>query len=204
MLEGLGWEVIPGANGPTYDPGPINSTTYFVRHARKVGDGDWGLTSNIIVIEVVNDFSVDAGYSTYVCEGETVLLEATLIEADEDETYTFVWSHGLGEGPTKEIQANTSEIYSVTVTNSKGCTAEDEIRVVTRPGPSIYAYTSLAAGQDGVFCAGEIVTLKATIGNGTQEMMWSTSGDGTFTQTDELETMYTFGAQDAENGGGYY
>jgi len=42
---------VPGANGPTYDPGVITETTYFVRCARRVGCNIW-VESNCVVKEV--------------------------------------------------------------------------------------------------------------------------------------------------------
>ncbi len=42
---------IPGATGPTYDPGPITETTYFVRCSRRLGCTVW-VESNCIVKDV--------------------------------------------------------------------------------------------------------------------------------------------------------
>lgn len=46
------WEVIPGANGATYQPAQLAATSYFFREARRQGCDNW-LVSNISTITVV-------------------------------------------------------------------------------------------------------------------------------------------------------
>ena len=44
-----GWVMIAGANGPTYNPGVITQTTYYLRCARRVGCNAFAGESNIII-----------------------------------------------------------------------------------------------------------------------------------------------------------
>ncbi|GAB4411543.1 MAG: hypothetical protein OHK0039_16770 [Bacteroidia bacterium] len=46
------WTMIPNSNAPSYDPGPITETTYFVRCVRRVGCNSFR-ESNILAIEIV-------------------------------------------------------------------------------------------------------------------------------------------------------
>ena len=43
-----GWVMIPNSNSPTYNPGPISETTWYLRCARPVGCTDYNGESNII------------------------------------------------------------------------------------------------------------------------------------------------------------
>ncbi len=52
LVNGLpAWQPIPGANGPSYQPGPLFETSRFMRCARRAGCNNY-LESNIIVITV--------------------------------------------------------------------------------------------------------------------------------------------------------
>lgn len=68
----------------------------------------------------IQPFTVDLGADTLMCEGDTLLLDATIPGA------TYLWSTGA---TTATINATTVAVYSVTVTDPSGCTATDDIFV---------------------------------------------------------------------------
>ncbi|MEZ4980963.1 MAG: hypothetical protein R2769_05120 [Saprospiraceae bacterium] len=51
VYNGMGdpnWSPIPGTNSPSYDPGPINQSTYYLRCSRRVGCTDYIGETNIV------------------------------------------------------------------------------------------------------------------------------------------------------------
>ncbi len=189
----LKWEYIQGAHGESYDPGPITTTTYFVRHAKMGGIVE---ASNIVKVEYVEAPVVDAGYHEFTCEGEETTLNASAYGGEG--TYTFEWSHGLGEGASKVVAPMENTIYTVSVTDGMGCTVEDQVEVIVRPGPNLTIRA--AGGFTGPFCDNEMVNLGVETRNNTLSALWSTEGDGTFTVTEGLNTSYAFGPNDIANG----
>jgi len=51
--------------------------------------------------------------------------------------YTYTWSHGLGVGQNKVVSPNVTTTYTVTVEDSEGCTATDEVTVVVHEKPTV-------------------------------------------------------------------
>lgn len=197
-LWGLDWEEIPNANKPYYHPGALTESTFFIRYAWNKKENKF-YESNIVYIEVLDKLTVDAGYDIFSCEGQDIELTAT-VKGGGSADYTYTWSHGLGEGPSKTVAPNTTTTYSVTVTNKYGCSARDEVKIITRPGPSINAFANLGPDDNGIFCEGDVVQLEARIGQGATAATWKTSGDGTFSDANSLITEYTIGSKEAALG----
>ena len=81
------WVAVQGATGPTYQPGPLNQTAYFMRCARREGCGPF-LESNIVTITVLPagssgcqnfamDLSVEVSGKTNVAVSWTTALPET-------------------------------------------------------------------------------------------------------------------------------
>ena len=197
-IWGMDWEKVANAAEPSYDPGMLTESTYFIRYARKKGDTEF-LESNVIFIEVINELSVDAGYDIFSCSGEPVDLEA-VVSGGGSVPYAYEWDHELGAGASHTVYPEENTTYTVTVTNEYGCVAVDRVNIITRPSPSVSAEVKLEEGQDHSFCMNEVVTLEARVGQGARTAGWETEGDGTFTSTLGLVTQYTIGEKDAANG----
>ncbi len=197
-IYGMDWEKISGANAASYDPGSLSESTYFIRYARAKGSSDF-VESNVVFIEVINELEVNAGYDVFSCEGEPVDLEA-VVSGGGTVRYEFDWDHGLGGGASHTVYPEETTVYSVTVTNDYGCSAVDQVRVITRPGPIVSAEVEAIPGHDNTYCMNEVVTIMADVGQGAQTASWTTSGDGTFSSGFGLSTEYTIGEKDAAAG----
>lgn len=96
--------------------------------------------------------------SRAICEGESLRLIAPLAEGN-----TYLWSTGA---TSPFIDVTSQGTYSVTVTNSAGCSARDSVDIVVKPRPSVV----IAASGPTSFCAGANVTLTAS---GADTFVWS-------------------------------
>ena len=87
------------------------------------GNRDLTRTYEIINPEPVQ---VDLGEDQYICLGQT----ATISAAINDIAASYVWSADTGFSSTeKEISVDQAGLYTVTVTNSRGCVGSSEIQV---------------------------------------------------------------------------
>ncbi|MEL6988186.1 MAG: GEVED domain-containing protein, partial [Bacteroidota bacterium] len=63
-----GWEEIPNSNSPSYDPGPITETTWFIRCARQSGciqyDGESNVVEKAYALTCTPDYCESHGLST--------------------------------------------------------------------------------------------------------------------------------------------
>ena len=98
------------------------------------------------------DYSVDLGADKVICQGESVTLDAGLID-----NATYEWSTGQ---MTQTITVQNAGTYSVTVKRN-GCSASDDIRV------SYNTTATVEAGQNQAICKGERAQLRATATGGT-------------------------------------
>jgi gliding motility-associated-like protein len=76
-------------------------------------------------IQVVNNPTVDAGPNDTLCNGGSAILTA-------NGTGTFAWSDNQTGNPITVSPASTT-LYTVTLTNSNGCTATDTVRIIVSP-----------------------------------------------------------------------
>ncbi len=108
---------------------------------------------------------------TTICPGGNVTLDAGLYSL-------YTWSSGPS---TETITVATSGIYTVTVTNSAGCTGSTSVNVIASPNlsPTITGPTS--------FCAGTTTTLDA--GAGYASYLWSNTDS---TETISVTTANTY------------
>ncbi|MDQ3015745.1 MAG: hypothetical protein M3R25_03355, partial [Bacteroidota bacterium] len=117
-----------------------------------------GCTDIDEVTVVVNPIPIaDVGPDQTICEGSTVMLNAT-------GGGTYEWSTGDNTQSVDVAPAGTTS-YTVTVTDSNGCTATDLTTVIVNPIPFANAGTNV------FILTGELATLTAT-GGGTYQ--WST------------------------------
>ncbi len=121
--------------------------------------------------------------STSFCIGSSTTLTAT----GEADGYTFEWMPN-GE-TTAEISVNVAGMYSVTATNSLGCTstASTMVEEDSELNPVV---------ADVVFCSGDNATLDA--GTGFTTYVWSTGED---TQTIDINTEDTYSVTVTDDSG---
>lgn len=89
------------------------------RYTLTVRDANNCTTSDTFSIRTSNPPQVELGDTVFVCQGENTMLDAGV-------QTTYRWSNGA---TTRSISVANPGIYSVTVSNTVGCTASDSVRV---------------------------------------------------------------------------
>ncbi len=134
-------------------------------------------TSDTIEVNYIPAPILDLGNDTTLCQGESILLDATTAGA------TYSWPDN-STGAT--FLADQEGTYWGTVTVN-GCSASDSIRVDLEPLPTI------DAGPDPTLCRGGTLLLVATIANGSY--LWQDGSTGpTFTVHQEGSYSVTVSA----------
>jgi gliding motility-associated-like protein len=116
-----------------------------------------------------------------ICEGETSTLDAGAGFA------TYLWSNGE---ITQTIIADSTNNYTVTVSDSQGCTGENTFSLIINQNP-----TATISGIE-VLCEGEISTLDA--GTGFSTYLWS---NGENTQTIDVDSSDVFAVTVTDSNG---
>lgn len=98
---------IPDSNAPSYDPGPLEETTYFARCARRVGCPSF-VEANIIKIEVGDVAVAKIIPPEYVCMGTA----AVFMAEDNGEGATYSWDFGPNADPRTSSEMNPVVTYS--------------------------------------------------------------------------------------------
>ncbi|MCF8370708.1 MAG: choice-of-anchor D domain-containing protein [Bacteroidales bacterium] len=145
--------------------------TYYV----SVNDANGCGAFDQFVLTVI-PISVDLGPDVIMCPGGSVTLDATQFE-------TYLWSN---QATTQSITVNQTGVYSITVSDSNGCTAWDDVAVL----PSQIAQFDL--GPDLNLCQGDQATLFAGY---YDTYNWS-NGSTNQTLTVWLQNMYSVTVSD--------
>ncbi|MDX1349851.1 MAG: T9SS type A sorting domain-containing protein, partial [Putridiphycobacter sp.] len=125
---------------------------------------------------------INAGPSSLnVCEGNAITLYGT-------GGVSYVWDNNVIDSVA--FVPTTSTLYTVTGTDSSGCTNTDQIQVNVIPLPVV------DAGPDLVICEGDQVTLTATGANGYS---WSHNVQNNVPFTPTTTTTYTVLGADQNN-----
>jgi gliding motility-associated-like protein len=181
-LEGdYSYEWSDGSTGESLevsDPGKYSVT---------VKDSDSGIAQTTSInVTVWEKPKVDLGEDYLLADGEVKVLDAGNAGA------TYDWSTGE---TSRTIEVRTPETYSVTVTNSNGCSARDEIL--------LYNVFAIELGKDREICADQQVVLdpKPNIdqkysylwsnGATTSTLAVNETGDYSVTVTDESGNQQT-------------
>ena len=116
-------------------------------------------------------FSIDLGMDSTLCEGENLILDAFY-----DGAMTYEWNDG---SMNATLNASTSGLYTVTVTDDCGITATDDVILTFVPPVDI-----LDLGPDLILCPGESVVLDATLIDGVDYEWEDGSVDPVITVTE--------------------
>jgi hypothetical protein len=133
------WVTIPGATGPSYDPGPLSETTYFARCVRRECCTIY-LESNIVTIEVGSVAVADIQGPDFICVGEPTTLFAASAGANADVTWTFGpgISPQTATGTPVDITIVSPGIFTINLEVSEnGCTSFDT-ETITGTNSPIY------------------------------------------------------------------
>jgi gliding motility-associated-like protein len=103
--------------------------------------------------------TVSAGPTRYVLKGQTITLEPTV----SDPGVTYSWSPNIDISSTTVknpvVTGNVDEIYTLTVTDSRGCSATSSVKVIV--SPTIVIPNAFTPNGDGVNDQWNIVGLQA-------------------------------------------
>ncbi len=150
------WTPTTGLNNPALSnptASPTTTTTYTVQ----VTDS-FGRTANDAVVVTVNPTPVaNAGADQTLLVGQALTLGSSPTATGGTGPYTYSWapSTGLNNSTVANPSASPSvtTTYTVTVTDSKGCTTTDAVVVTVNPLPVVNA------GADTGICVGQSVAL---------------------------------------------
>jgi trimeric autotransporter adhesin len=139
-----------------------------------------GCVANSSVQATVNPNPTVQAVTTEICAGST--LEVNSTPSGGTPGYTYVWSGPNGYSATTQnvSRANAtpamSGLYSVTVTDSKGCVANSSVQATVNPNPTVQAATT-------EICAGSTLTVNSTPSGGTPVYTYVWSGPSGFSAT---------------------
>ena len=153
------------STGPTFTV--TTAGTYWVRVT--VGAC---VTSDTVHVTYTTNPVVNLGNDATLCPSQTLVLNATTPNC------TYHWQNNA---TTPTFTVTTAGTYSVTITNSSGCTGSDAINITyaTSPTTTINGPTSI--------CAGTTATLDA--GVGFSSYLWSTTAT---TQSISINNIGTY------------
>lgn len=165
----------------------------------KVNDGIPGHAANSVVwqIEILQDEVLMANFSsssTTVCIGSNI--QFSDLSTGEVTGWSWTFEGGNPETSTDQnplVIYNVSGIFDVSLTVTDGI----ESNTLNLPDYLNINDNPLAnAGADIETCAGQAVQLSGTA-SGYSSVLWTSAGDGSFSNTTTLSAHYTPGSQDA-------
>ena len=190
------------ATNPTYTPGTndvINGSVILTIDA--IGITPCVDVSDDMVLTIIPGAVANAGQDDAICEGETYTLSGT---GANNNGYTWTSS---GDGVFSNVNtaipiytpgvndiANGSVTLTMTASGITPCgdVSDDMILIIT-PAAIVNA------GIDDIICTGDTYTLSGS-GANNNGFIWSTSGDGVFSNINVTSPVYTPGTNDIVNG----
>jgi len=131
-----------------------------------------------------------ASGDTTICNGQSVNLWAsganTIIWFDEADNL-------IGWGGSHTVQPAVTEMFTV-VGITAGCSKSKEILITVIQPPVAYA------GASASVCEGQTWTLSDASASNYTSLLWTTSGDGSFSNSSIINPTYTPGANDISSG----
>jgi len=129
-----------------------------------------------ITVNLVSGLMVSIGENHEACQGDIVILEAVTAKASTaNGDFVYIWSTGA---TTQSISVTQNGDYSVTVSNSEFCSANDDANVI------FHDYPIINLGTDQFVCDASSTILDATI-NPETSYQWSTGATTSFIEVTE-------------------
>jgi hypothetical protein len=163
---------------PTPNTASVGTTSYFV--SQTILGCESSRTQIDVLVNTLPTVSVTGVNS--ICTNESTTLTAT-------GTNNYSWNGGLGTTASITVSPLNTTTYTVTGTDSNGCSASATYLVTVKPLPTI------SGGTNQTICAGGSVTLSASGGNGTYN--WNNSVINNVAFTPSVTTTYTVTGQGA-------
>jgi hypothetical protein len=171
---------------PTYIPGPTDSG--FVNLTMVLSTLTCGNDTVHVVLNAVPapNTVITISPSDTICFGDT----ATIIASGGNSIF---WMNNGAINDSIFVTATTDSVFTVIVNNSYNCPDTDSVTIHVIP-PGIPN-----AGSDVSSCMEDSVLLSGSVAN-AGSLIWRTLGDGTFSDTVQLNTYYFPGVTDTTTG----
>ncbi|MEZ4900329.1 MAG: hypothetical protein R2822_00415 [Spirosomataceae bacterium] len=104
--------------------------------------------------------TVNLGADQIICIGNSVNFTATA--SGGTPSYSYTWDNGLNNNASQVVLPSTTTIYNVIVTDTKGCKANDDIKVTVNQLPTISSVTKTDAICNGQSNGSITVTASGT------------------------------------------
>ena len=175
------WQIIPGANGESYDPMPISQTTYYGRCSRRNGCTEYVGETNFVVKAIsCCDLNVAiAPLNSSICTKEPLVLSVT----GNGSGFTYLWEatggsfdNDTSSNPTYTMMMPGTYTIKVTVTMDDCMEMAETTVIVENQLP-----VTITADQNTVE-PNQNLQLNSTVSGSNPTYSWSVSG-GTLSST---------------------
>jgi LysM repeat protein len=163
MLMGIAQNATAGLEIQQITVSPLNTTTYTVNATDTngcIGTATYNVTVNSLP-------SINAGVDQTICAGGSVTLSAS-----GGNTGSYVWSSSINNNQV--FTPSTTATYTVTGTDSNGCSNTDQVIVTVNPIPLNPTVTSSSI----TYCQNQSVNALTASGNSLKWYTTPTSGTG--------------------------
>jgi gliding motility-associated-like protein len=193
----------PSILTPTYTPDLTDINAGIVTLTLTAfGNGSCGTISDSLTLTILKAPTAYAGSDAAICEGDNLLL----IGADADNYTSLLWTtSGTGTfndstirnpvyTPSMDDIAGGNVTLTLTATGEGSC--PDAVSSMTL---SITMMAMASAGEDTSLCSDSYITLSGSAAN-YSTILWTTSGNGTFSDPTILTPTYTPDLTDIQTG----
>jgi gliding motility-associated-like protein len=147
------------------------------------GNGVSDSIAKLMFITVFENPIVDAGNNQTSCDGDSVIINASVMGGTP--LYTYLWSSGLGSGSSHTVAPQTTTTYYVSLTDANGCTSSDSTTITVGNYPIVlFDFDTLYSA-----CLPSCIsfTNQSTIASGSiSQYTWSFGDGNTSTQTNPV------------------
>jgi len=198
--DNVSWQLIPGATGPTFAPGPLTATTYYRRRVLSGLGGCSTVASNAVVIRVTPLVTPTVTLATPPVQCPGTALTFAAVATNVGTAPTFRWlvnGVAVASGPTfTSSTLVTGDQVRVEVTPTVGlCTTGLAMATVTvtrtaTPLPTL----TIAVQPGGPVCLGEPLTFSIasiTGAGATPAYQWQVNGSDVAGATNPVFTSTT-------------
>ena len=174
------WENIDNSNSDTYDPGTINTNTWYRRLARVNCSTDWtsAASSNVLHVTVNSLLPVSVSIASSdadntICNGDEVTFTASPTNGGSSPSYQWMLNDvnvGSDQATYTTSTLADNDVVKVVMTSSETCINGNPATsntVTTKVDPILSVSVSIASSEaDNTICEGDEVTFTATPTNG--------------------------------------